>query len=1573
MFYTVFVLHFAAIAVQGKEFPPYNGWFNNRGNPDSGTPDSILSRRLSPHYQDGVYFPSGWNRPNPRTISLNLTSGTPGLQSSDGKTALFYFFGQHVMQEIVDSTRPGCPPEFFNIRIPAGDSSFDPGNTGTVAMPYQRSRYQTSNSGYSPNHPRDQLNEVTSFLDGSAIYGHARAWVDKLRLFARNCTNRPDTNIFASQYGTADCRGELRSVNDLGEFPELNIQGLPLNNPVPPTTRNVQDAKRLHQTGGRNINENPFLLAIDVIWFRHHNWLARNIGKLHSDWSEEKVFQEARIQNVATYQKIVFYDWLPYLLGSCPTMSSEMCQNLTAYTEYSNGVSVGISNVFEAAAKHYDVTMAPPGVFRRSKYNNGGCVFRNTSSDPLRVCNTYWNGNEMFQESNIAEVIMGMASQILEKEDHIVTSDLLNFYHGPLEFSRRDLVALIIQQGRDHGLPDYNTAREELGLTRRSTFEEINPTLFASYPSLLSWMETIYGGDLGSLDLFVGGMLETGDDKPGELFRLIIQDQFVRLRNGDRFWFENTRNSLFNETEVAAIHQVTFRDVILRTNPSLNESVDIQDNPFFWNSMNDTRLLCPQPFQIDGPNHTWTTTCTTLETYDYFSGSEASYAIVFAAIALFVLLSLLLMYLLGKRQEKRVLSLKKRVISKHKVSLRNSGIEATFAIEILGENKTQEVQVILGPSKQIVVKNATGNRKLQTFMLDDNIEIYTTTTGTSMFVRTKKATYDMVLSFTDLDSLYEFVAKLKSFVTSHGVDAKEEDLGSYRVLLQEANTKQKRDELLKIFFKAALAQAVKMSKDRSVGWTWSKEAAKLINVGISKEEFAQYLKLKPNSSFVEQMFSVADVDDDGEVSFREFLNIVVLFTKGSAKDKARLMFDMYDLDKSGELSREEFQVMLKSMVEMVDASVEPEQIDELVKQMMTSYGLGSKQSLTLEDFQKMMSQYSSDLSEASLNIPGNTAPRANLSISITGPIANPNQESAEKPKPKYQKTTGTTKIRKARMTLKRLERESSEVPIQRRHTKHVKSVQVVQEEYTESKLKRRWIAFIKWNQNNSQQIFWATLYILLTAGVFLQAFFAVASNQASGLSRIGSWVMALARASAAGLMFNFSTLLLTMSRNTITLLRETFLHLYIPFDSAIPMHKLVAWMALFFTGVHVIAHGINFYSISTQSPADLLCLFRDYWYPSNYLPSFVFWAFQTITGITGIILTLIVIVMYIFASDFARRKIFHWFQLTHKFGFVALYFFSVLHGSGTLISSPRFYLYFLPFGMIYTLDTLYSISRKRIEIAVVKAELLPSDVTHLEFKRPSNFDYKAGQWVRIACLAQSPSEYHPFTLSSAPHEETLKLHIRAVGPWTMNLRSIYNRETLGDSPYPKLFLDGPFGEGHQDWYKYDVSVLVGGGIGVTPFASILKDLVNTTQSGKAVTCKAVYFIWVTRDQKQYEWLTDIIAEVESKDKKMILNTHIFITQFPQKFDLRTTMLYICEQHFQKFAGKSLFTGLRATTHFGRPDFKHFLISLADEHTAVKKFGVFSCGPSPMTNSVDKACSTLNKFQGPSYSHHFENF
>lgn len=85
-------------------------------------------------------------------------------------------------------------------------------------------------------------------------------------------------------------------------------------------------------------------------------------------------------------------------------------------------------------------------------------------------------------------------------------------------------------------------------------------------------------------------------------------------------------------------------------------------------------------------------------------------------------------------------------------------------------------------------------------------------------------------------------------------------------------------------------------------------------------------------------------------------------------------------------------------------------------------------------------------------------------------------------------------------------------------------------------------------------------------------------------------------------------------------------------------------------------------------------------------------------------------------------------------------------------------------------------------------------------------------------------------------------------------------------------------------------MLVGGGIGVTPFASILKDIAYRTSTRAKVSCKKVYFIWVTRTQKHFEWMTDIIREVEDKDTRGLVSVHIFITQFYHKFDLRTTML-----------------------------------------------------------------------------------
>lgn len=274
------------------------------------------------------------------------------------------------------------------------------------------------------------------------------------------------------------------------------------------------------------------------------------------------------------------------------------------------------------------------------------------------------------------------------------------------------------------------------------------------------------------------------------------------------------------------------------------------------------------------------------------------------------------------------------------------------------------------------------------------------------------------------------------------------------------------------------------------------------------------------------------------------------------------------------------------------------------------------------------------------------------------------------------------------------------------------------------------------------------------------------------------------------------------------------------------------------------------------------------------------------------------------------------------------------------------------------------------------------DVIAVKFARPPSFKFLSGQWVRVACTAFRSDEFHAFTLTSAPQADHLSIHVRAQGPWTWKLRSMFDpanlqyNKLLHNKLPPRIRIEGPFGGGNQDWYKYEVAVMIGGGIGVTPYASILQDLVFGTSNSRysSVNYKKVYFIWICPSHRNFEWFIDVLRDVEERDVTNLLEMHIFITQFFHKFDLRTTMLYICENHFRRISNRSLFTGLKAANHFGRPDLASFLQEVQNKHSCVNKVGVFSCGPKAMTKSVTEACEKVNKRRKlPFFLHQYENF
>ncbi|XP_038606610.1 dual oxidase 1-like [Tachyglossus aculeatus] len=1512
------------------EVQRYDGWFNNLGQHRWGARGSRLQRLVPANYADGVYQALGEPLlPNPRNLSLTVTRGPSGQPSLRNRTVLGVFFGYHVLSEVVSVEQPGCPAEFLNIPIPAGDPVFDPDGSGDVVLPFQRSQWDLD-TGRSPSNPRDQVNGVTGWLDGSAIYGSSHSWSDALRSFSG---------------------GQLAAGPD-PDFPR-DTKGSLLMWTAPDPSTGQRGPQGIYAFGAKRGNEDLFLQALGLLWFRYHNWWAKRLARDHPQWGDEALFQHARKRVIATYQNIALYEWLPSFLQRSPP----------PYGGYRPFLDPSISPEFLAAAAQFSSTMVPSGVYMR----NASCHFQKVTnrdgsvSPALRVCNSFWSRQNpnLPGAKAVDALLLGMSSQIAEREDNVVVEDLRDFWPGLLKFSRADYVASWLQRGRDLGLPSYSRARAAMGLEPPTRWQNINPKLPRGNNMVLEATAALYGHDLSRLELLPGGLLESQGD-PGPLFSAIVLDQFVRLRDGDRYWFENTKNGLFSKADIAEIRNTSLHDVLVAVT-----GVDpgaLQPNVFFWLEGDP----CSQPGQLTSAD---LPSCVPLTVLDYFEGSGFGFAVTISVLCCLPLASLLSAWIVARvrrRNFKRLQDQTRQSIQSEKL------VEGVEALEWQGRREpSRPVLLNVQPGLlQVLDGRLAVLRSIQLRPPQQVNLIQSNNRGRRTLLLKIPKEYDLVLMLKSEAERQELLRYLWAALKESGLPYQEWELREQE-LLRAAVTHKQRGLILETFFRHLFSQVLDIDKADAgaLPLDSSQKVREALACELSRAEFAESLGLKPQAMFVESMFSLADKDGNGYLSFREFLDILVVFMKGSPEEKSRLMFRMYDFDGNGLISKDEFIRMLRSFIEISNNCLSKAQLAEVVESMFRESGFQDRTELTWEDFHFMLRDHDSELRFTQLCIKGVEVPE--VVKDLCRRVSFISQEKIYDPLPQ-------SLVQKCKCPT------SSDPPHEGRKRFGKKVTSFQPRPFTEARREKfqrsRWHQavqqFKRFVENYRRHIACTAIFFAITGGLFLErAYYYAYAAHHSGITDTTRVGIILSRGTAASVSFMFSYILLTMCRNLITFLRETFLNRYVPFDAAVDFHRLIAYAAVVLTVLHSAGHVVNVYLFSISPLSVLACLFPHLFHnDGSELPQkYSWWFFQTVPGLTGVALLIILAIMYVFASRHFRRHSFRGFWLTHHL-YVLLYVLLIIHGSYALIQQPRFYIFFLVPALIYAGDKLVSLSRKKVEIGVVKAELLPSGVTHLQFQRPQGFEYKSGQWVRIACLALGTTEYHPFTLTSAPHEDTLSLHIRAAGPWTTRLREIYTPPPGADSArYPKLYLDGPFGEGHQEWHKFEVSVLVGGGIGVTPFASILKDLVFKSSVSCQLLCRKIYFIWVTRTQRQFEWLADIIREVEENDRQDLVSVHIYITQLAEKFDLRTTMLYICERHFQKVLNRSLFTGLRSVTHFGRPQFVPFFSSLQEVHPQVRKIGVFSCGPPGMTKNVEKACQLINRQDQAHFFHHYENF
>uniref|UniRef100_A0A8C6TDF8 NADPH oxidase, EF-hand calcium binding domain 5 n=1 Tax=Neogobius melanostomus TaxID=47308 RepID=A0A8C6TDF8_9GOBI len=466
-------------------------------------------------------------------------------------------------------------------------------------------------------------------------------------------------------------------------------------------------------------------------------------------------------------------------------------------------------------------------------------------------------------------------------------------------------------------------------------------------------------------------------------------------------------------------------------------------------------------------------------------------------------------------------------------------------------------------------------------------------------------------------------------------------------------------------------------------------------------------------------------------------------------------------------------------------------------------------------------------------------------------------------------------------------------------------------------------------------------YVLLSIALFTSAMW----RHRSG----GPWYM-LAKGCGQCLNFNCTFITVLMLRRCMTWLRATWIAKVLPLDQNVVLHQMVGYAILCYTLLHTCAHLFNFAKLTESGE------FSFWEYVFTTRPG-IGWV-SGMASITGVVLQVFIILMVICSMTFVRRsghfEVFYWSHLSYIWVWTLL-----------IIHCANFWKWFVVPGLVFILEKIVGMARSRMgSLYIAEVNLLPSKVTHLVISRPQFFQFKPGDYVYINIPTIAKYEWHPFTISSAP-SNTLWLHIRSMGQWTNRLYEYFRQPELLDSPKRlstslrrsrqrsrsqtlplsllQCYVDGPYGTPTRQIFAAEHTVLIGAGIGITPFASILQSIMYRYRRRKQncpncsyswcenikdddMKLRKVDFIWINRDQKSFEWFVSLLTKLEldqadEEPEGRFLEMHMYMTSALSKNDMKAIGLQMALDLLAKKEKKDSITGLRTRTQPGRPEWE----------------------------------------------------
>ncbi|KAE8124446.1 hypothetical protein FH972_019331 [Carpinus fangiana] len=333
--------------------------------------------------------------------------------------------------------------------------------------------------------------------------------------------------------------------------------------------------------------------------------------------------------------------------------------------------------------------------------------------------------------------------------------------------------------------------------------------------------------------------------------------------------------------------------------------------------------------------------------------------------------------------------------------------------------------------------------------------------------------------------------------------------------------------------------------------------------------------------------------------------------------------------------------------------------------------------------------------------------------------------------------------------------------------------------------------------------YWRRAWIILVWMGVCFALFAWKFNEYSHRTafQVMGYCISTAKGAAETLKFNMALILLPVCRNTITWLRKhQWVNSIVPFNDNINFHKLIAGGIV----VGVILHGgthlaCDFPRISSSDKSifrrTIAARFR------YHQPSYIE-ILATTEAATGIAMVVLMAIAFSLATKWPRRQSpslprsvrkvigYNTFWYSHHL-FILVYALLIIHSlflflTDNLIEKTTCIYIAIPV-LLYAAERIFRAIRSgSYEAKILEVSIYQGKVVSLKLQKPEGFKYLSGMYTFIQCPQISPLEWHPFSLTSAPEDEYLTVHIRTLGDWSFQIYSLF-QEVHTHFARPKWF------------------------------------------------------------------------------------------------------------------------------------------------------------------------------------------